>query len=318
MIAHGEKYVNLFTDFGFKKLFGEELSKERLKDFLNELLRSEQGEIVDLSYLNPEQLGGSSDERRAIFDIYCENEKGERFIVELQKVEQKYFKDRSVYYSTFPITEQAKRSKDWNFELQSVYTIGILDFEFKEEPTPPGKYQSVVKLLDVVTKEVFFNKLTYIYLEMPKFTKTLDELETHFDKWLYVIRNLHRLDSIPDNLREQVFTRLFEVAEIAKFDPEQREVYENSLKSYRDIKNSVDTAEERGLKKGLKKGRAEGRKEGLKKGMEKGRKEGRAEGEAIGMEKAARNLLSIGASVEMIQVATGLSAEEIKQLSIDN
>ncbi|MFV0553260.1 MAG: hypothetical protein ACK5LR_01005, partial [Mangrovibacterium sp.] len=129
-----------------------------------------------------------------------------------------------------------------------------------------------------------------------------------------------------------------EVAEIAKFDPEQREVYENSLKSYRDIKNSVDTAEERGLKKGLKKGRAEGRKEGLKKGMEKGRKEGRAEGraegeaigvekgeaigmekgEAIGMEKAARNLLSVGASIEMIQIATGLSEEEINQLSIDN
>ena len=127
-----EKYINPFTDYGFKKLFGEEPNKDLLLDFLNELLKEEQGQIVDLTYLKTEQLGATEVDRKAIFDLYCENEKGEKFIVELQKSKQNFFKDRSLYYSTFPIREQAKRA-DWNFELKAIYTIGILDFVFDED-----------------------------------------------------------------------------------------------------------------------------------------------------------------------------------------
>src|SRR3989339_1777886 len=99
-------YVNPFTDFGFKKLFGEEVNKDLLIDFLNNLLLGEQ-QIKDLTYLKNEHLSSSDTERKAIFDLYCENERGEKFIVELQKAKQNFFKDRSVYYSTFPIQEQA-------------------------------------------------------------------------------------------------------------------------------------------------------------------------------------------------------------------
>jgi predicted transposase/invertase (TIGR01784 family) len=127
-----DKYISPFTDFGFKKLFGTEPNKDILMDFLNELLKKETGKIVDLTYLSPEQLGRSIDTRKAIFDIYCENKKGEKFIVELQKAKQNYFKDRSVYYSTFPIQQQAKKG-DWNFRLNAVYTVGILDFVFAED-----------------------------------------------------------------------------------------------------------------------------------------------------------------------------------------
>ena len=92
-----EKYINPFTDYGFKKLFGEEPNKDLLLDFLNQLLKGEQGEIKDLTYLKTEQLGDSDVDRKAIFDLYCENEKGEKFIVELQKSKQNFFKDRTVY-----------------------------------------------------------------------------------------------------------------------------------------------------------------------------------------------------------------------------
>ena len=122
-----EKYINPFTDYGFKRLFGEEPNKELLLDFLNELLREEQGQITSLTYLKNENLGSSDVDRKAIFDIYCENERGEKFIVELQKTKQNFFKDRTVYYATFPIREQARRA-DWNFELKAVYTVAILDF----------------------------------------------------------------------------------------------------------------------------------------------------------------------------------------------
>ena len=245
-----EKYINPFTDYGFKRLFGEEPNKELLLDFLNELLKDEQGNITSITYLKSDRLGTSEEDRKAVFDLYCENEKGEKFIVELQKTKQKFFKDRTVYYSTFPIREQAQRGSDWNFELKAVYTIAILDFIFDADKDEPNKFRYDVKLTDVETCEVFYDKLTFIYLEMPKFHKSVDALDSRFDKWMYVIRNLNKLDRIPNELREGIFERLFEIAEIAKFSREEAEAYEDSLKSYRDLKNSLDTAFEEGMVKG--------------------------------------------------------------------
>jgi len=240
-----EKYINPFTDYGFKRIFGEEINKDLLLDFLNELLKEEQGQIKDLTYLKTEQLGASDIDRKAIFDLYCENEKGEKFIVELQKSKQNFFKDRTVYYSTFPIREQAKRA-DWDYELKAVYTIAILDFVFDSDKVEPNKFRYDVKLTDTETKNIFYDKLTFIYLEMPKFNKDVDELEDRFEKWLYVLRNLNRLDRIPEKLKEQIFEKVFETAEIAKFTPDQIRSYEDSLKYYRDLKNSLDTAKAEG------------------------------------------------------------------------
>ena len=246
-----EKYINPFTDYGFKRLFGEEPNKDLLLDFLNELLKNEQGQITELNYLKSDKLGSSEEDRKAVFDLYCENEKGEKFIVELQKTKQKFFKDRTVYYSTFPIREQAKKGSDWIFELRAVYMVAILDFVFDADKAEKHKYRYDVKLADIETCKVFYDKLTFVYLEMPKFQKGIKELQTRFDKWMYVIRNLNKLDRLPDELRERIFEKLFEVAEIAKFSPEEVRAYEESLKSYRDLKSSLDTAREEGREEGI-------------------------------------------------------------------
>lgn len=216
-----EKYINPFTDYGFKRLFGEDPSKVLLVDFLNELLHDEQGRIKELTYLKSDRLGAVEEDRKAIFDLYCENENGEKFIVELQKTKQKFFKDRTVYYSTFPIREQAQRGSDWNFELKAVYTVAILDFVFDEDKHEKEKFRYNVKLSDIETNKVFYDKLTFVYLEMPKFNKPVNELTTRFEKWMYIIRNLNKLDRIPDELRESIFEKLFEVAEIAKLSKEE-------------------------------------------------------------------------------------------------
>jgi len=280
-----EKYINPFTDYGFKKLFGEIPNKDLLLDFLNELLKEEQGQITDLTYLKSENLGDTDLDRKAIFDIYCENERGEKFIVELQKAKQNFFKDRTVFYSTFPIREQAKRA-EWNFELKAVYTIAILDFVFEEDKSEKQKFRYDVKLTDIETKKVFYDKLTFIYLEMPKFNKTVDELETRFDKWLYVLKNLNRLHKVPDKLHEKIFEKLFETAEIAKFTPEQVQSYEDSLKYYRDIKNSLDTAKE----------------------------EGKVEGKIEEKQLIAKNLLKENVDINLISAVTGLTVEQIAKL----
>ena len=177
-----EKYINPFTDFGFKKLFGSDFNKEFLIDFLNQILGDREN-IKDLTYLNTENLGNSRAERKAVFDLYCENERGDKFIIEVQNIKQQFFKDRSVFYSTFPIQGQAPKGKTWNFCLTAVYTIGILNFSFPDQATQK-RYLREIQLVDTETHEIFYEKLKFIYLEIPKFEKGEHELETHFDKWV--------------------------------------------------------------------------------------------------------------------------------------
>lgn len=285
LLAMEPRYVNPFTDFGFKKLFGEEPNKELLLDFLNALLAKREGRIVEINYLQNEHLDSTVDDRKAVFDLYCQNEKGQKFIVELQKAKQRFFKDRTLYYTTFPIREQSVKS-DRNYELKAIYMVAILDFTFDDTEKYPDKYRYDVQLIERETREVFYDKLTYIYLEMPKFRKSLNELETRFDKWLYAIRNLSKLDELPVKLQERVFKRLFEAAEVAKFDPVQRLDYNASLKYHRDLKNSFDTA----------------------------RYEGREEGREEIITQVIRNGHDLGISVELLAKVNQISEEKVRKI----
>jgi len=282
-----EKYVNPFTDFGFKKIFGEEPNKDLLISFLNQFLPARH-HIKDLTYLKSEHLGISELDRKAMFDLYCESPSGEKFIVEMQKAKQNYFKDRSVYYANFPIQQQARRGEVWNYELKAVYFVGILDFIFADNVNNHEVLHEV-KLKNQVG-EVFYDKLTFIYLEMPKFRKTLEESETLFDKWLYVLKHLPTLQKRPRKLQDKVFTKLFETAQIAKFNKSELEEYEESLKVYRDIHAVVETA------------------------FGEGKIEGKIEGERSKAIEVAKNLINLGLDNETIQKATNLNIEEVEDL----
>ena len=293
-----DKYINPYADFGFKLLFGTAMNKELLISFLNALLLKEET-VKDVTYLNAEHLDTQEYDRRAVFDVYCENEKGEKFLVEMQRGEQQFFKDRSVYYATFPIREQSQRGK-WDYELKAVYIIGILNFTFND--TDGDYFHHEVKLVDLYTHKVFYDKLTFIYLEMPKFNKKEDELESMFDKWLFVLRNLSSLFERPRALQNRVFDRLFEAAEIAKFNPKELGEYWESLKNFRDWYSVMSTQ--------LKKGREEGLKEGIEKGLKEGLEQGRKE-ECF---KNAKKMKQAGIAFDVIAQVTGLSIGEIASL----
>ncbi|MDR3366040.1 MAG: Rpn family recombination-promoting nuclease/putative transposase [Prevotellaceae bacterium] len=238
-------YINPFTDFGFKKIFGSEANKDLLINFLQILLQNHEGKITTLRYLKNDQLPYySKSDRAAVYDIFCETDHGEKIIVELQKAKQDFFKDRSVFYSTFPIRKQAKRGT-WNFHLNAVYTIGILDFVFEEDKNDLEKFLYHVQLSDTETHKVFYDKLTFIYLELPKFKKQESELETLFDKWMYVLKNLAKLQRRPPALQERIFKKLFKIAEIEALAPSERDAYDESLKRYWDLQNVIDSAARR-------------------------------------------------------------------------
>jgi len=277
-----DKYINPFTDFGFKKIFGEEANKDLLLDFIQTLL-PEKKNIISINYLKTEKLGRAATERKAIFDLYCENDKGEKFIVELQRAEQDYFKERSIYYATFAIQEQAQKGK-WDYNWQGVYTIAIMDFSFTNSPHNNVKTQVI--LYDEENKMLFSDKLKFVYLEMTKFNKSLDELDSHYDKWLYLLKNLAFLDEIPTKLRDKAFQKVFQIAEIAKYNPKERQNYENSLKYYRDMENSLDLKYAKGLQ----------------------------EGEQNKTLEIVKNFIVIGLDNETIAKGTGLSIAEIEAI----
>ncbi len=297
-----DRYVNFYTDFAFKKLFGSEINKDLPLSFLNALFEGKET-IVDITYLNAEQLGSQEYDRRGIYDIYCQNDKGEFFIVEMQREYQEFFKDRSIFYSSFVIRDQAPRGI-WNFNLKAIYTIAFLDF------TLPGyekdtEFRHEIKLMDTTRKTVFFDKLTYIYLEMPKFTKQEPELETLFDKWMFAIKNLQGLEARPKALQEKIFERFFEIAEIAKYNKTERFSYEDSLMKYWDWCGITETATKRGLAKGLK--------EGIAKGLAKGLEKGHAEG----IKAVAKALLKQDVDLKIIMKTTGLNESELKNINDD-
>ena len=276
-----ERYISLLTDFGFKRIFGTKPNKDLLIDFLNSLFNGEQV-VKDVTFLNSEHVGDVHTDRKAIFDVYCENEHGEKFIVEMQNAYQTYFKDRSLYYATFPIREQAQKGEGWNYKLKHVYVVALLNYDMSDPAFSDDTINHDIGLLDKQTHRVFNDKLTFKYVEISKFNKRIEELKTNYDKWLFVLQNLSRLDRQPEYLQTAVFNRLFAEAEIAKFTKTELREYEDSLKAYRDIKNSLDSAEEKGERK-----------------------------KAI---EIAKNLLEMGMSIDNIMKATGLSKEEIAKL----
>ncbi len=314
------KYINPYTDFGFKQLFARELSKELLIDFLNELI-VDRGKITDLKYLKTEQQGKTSKDRKIVFDVFCENQDGEKFIVEMQVASQEYFKDRSLYYTTFPIQEQGEQGC-WDYSLQAIYFIGILDFVFDETKEDKLHYHHKVKLMDVDKLTVFYDKLTFIFLEMPKFNKREEDLITHFDRWLYLLKNLGKMKKRPAGFQELVFDHLFKIAEVSQLTPEEMTKYELELKIMRDnyaarkfeLKKrriALEEAKSKAKATGWAKGMREGKQEGKKVGREEGIKEGIKESTS----QIALKMLHGGISIHEISKFTGLTETEISKLN---
>lgn len=295
MLQTGEKYINPLTDFGFKRIFGSEFNKELLISFLNALFAGERV-ITDVTFKNNEHLGTNEQERRAIFDVYCTTDTGARVIVEMQNVYQEFYKDRSIYYSTFPIVEQARQG-NWNYQLDDVYTVGILNFAFPEDRKSDNCVYREIKLMDVKSMEVFYDKLTYLYVELANFHRSLDECTSILDKWIYCLKNLSNLMSRPAELQERVFARLFKTAEISQLNSEDRRAYELSVNAYRDIKNGVDAAKK------------EGREEGRKEEREKNRME---------KESSIRKMLKDGISPKQIASWLAVPVEEVIEMGKEN
>ena len=281
------KFLNPFSDVGFKRIFGQEMSKPLLLDFLNNLLEGER-HITDLRFLDKEQLPVSSDDRSLIYDIYCETDTGENIIVEMQNRPQAFFKQRTIYYAAGSIARQGERGSEWCYDIKAVYCISFLNFAQSDIST---EFRTDVALMDMGSGRLFSDKIRLIYLQLPLFTKDVDGCSNDFERWIYVLKNMETLNRLPFAAKSAVFKRLAEITDIASLSKQERMMYDESLRKFRDTIVVMEGAR--------------------LSGVEQGRVEGRAEGKAEEQRRIARGLLEVGTPVSTIAKVTGLPEDEI-------
>ena len=276
------RFINPFTDVGFKRIFGQEINKDLLIDFLNALLKGER-RVKDIRFLDKELLPEYENDRSLIYDIYCTDENGEQFIVEMQNREHVNFRERTLYFLSQAIARQGEKGTGWQFDLKAVYGVFFLNFRLSDLPQ---KLRTDIVLCDRDTHELFTDKMRYIFLELPLFDKEENECETDFERWIYVLKNMETLQRLPFKARNAVFQKLEQIVDIAALSKEDRMKYDESIKVYRD-KLAIMAFE---------------------------RQKGQAEGRAEGKLEVARNLKQMGLATEAIAQATGLTAETIEAL----
>lgn len=276
------KYINPFTDVGFKRIFGQELSKPLLLDFLNSLFGGEK-HIVNLTFLDKEQPALYEEDRSLIYDIYCETNEGEKIIVEMQNKSQPYFKNRSIYYISESIARQGERGSSWNYAIDAVYLIAFLNFiplDFKRQ------FRTDVVLAEKDTVEQFSDKMRMTFLQLPLFDKEAGECENQVERWIFLLKNMETLSRLPWAAQSAVFKKLESIADVGAMSRDERLKYDESLRKYRDTISVF---------------------EGV-------RLEGRMEGQRNEKMENARKMKSYGLALDMIADITGLSVEEVRNL----
>ena len=284
------KYINPFTDVGFKRIFGQELSKPLLLDFLNSLFGGEK-HIVNLTFLDKEQPALYEEDRSLIYDIYCETNEGEKIIVEMQNKSQPYFKNRSIYYISESIARQGERGSSWNYAIDAVYLIAFLNFiplDFKRQ------FRTDVVLAEKDTVEQFSDKMRMTFLQLPLFDKEAGECENQVERWIFLLKNMETLSRLPWAAQSAVFKKLESIADVGAMSRDERLKYDESLRKYRYTISVFEGV------------RLEGRLEG--------RMEGRMEGQRNEKMENARKMKSYGLALDMIADITGLSVEEVRNL----
>ena len=284
------KFINPFTDVGFKRIFGQEINKDLLIDFLNALLEGER-QVKDIQFLDKELLPVYEKDRGLIYDVYCTDEKGEQFIVEMQNKEHVNFRERTLYYLSQAISRQGEKGAEWQFNLKAVYGVFFLNFSLTDLP---HKLRTDIVLADRDTHELFTDKMRYIFIELPSFTKEEDECENDFERWIYVLKNMEKLQRLPFKARKAVFEKLEQIVDIAAMSKEDRMKYDESIKVYRDQLVTMEYERQRGF--------TEGYAEGL------------AEGEAEERLKNARGMKAAGIAPDLIAQITGLPLETVEGL----
>ena len=301
------RYADLLDDEVFKLVFGRESTKDVMIEFLNQVIPDRK--ITDLEFIDKEMHPVERDAKGSVYDMFCRTDDGSRIIVEVQRRKQPFYPERALYYSTFQIQRQVEAGAE-TYDFLPVYVVNILDFCMVGD-LDDGKVKTVYRLYEENSHALLTDRVTFIFIELPKFKKSINDLDGNILEGVYFcFKNMAALEERPKVLSHQIFTKIFEVSELYNMDECTRDKVLNKMTTERDLRNQMAYARKVAIEEGLAEGRAEGLAEGRAEGLAEGRAEGRAEANL----EAALKFRNLGVAVEIISEATGLSIEEIKQL----
>lgn len=269
------KYADLLDDEAFKLVFGQESTKEVIIEFLNQVITDKT--IIDVEFMDKEMHPSDRDKKTSIYDLFCKTDDGSRIIVELQKRKQDSYAERMLYYSMHQILKQVEAGTD-SFDFYPIYVISILNFTI-EPNNRIADVRTVYRLLEEQHHTPLTKRVTYIFLELPKFCKKSEELDGNVLEGMYFcLKNMSQLQNKPESLTHKVFDKIFEVSEFLEMDEETRAKILDNMTTERDLRNQLAYA----------------------------RKEGRAE--------VADKMLKAGMDIQQIAELTQLSVEEVEAL----
>lgn len=284
------KFVNLMVDWAFKRAFGTPANAHILLEFINDLFEGYK-RIESIEYINPEILPNYMEDRGCIIDILCRDEKGDKYIIEMQVAPQEDFHKRVFYYGAKVMSEELQKGdKDWT-KIKGVFCISLMNFTIDKLPLP----RTDVYFIDNHGETDFYDFFRMVFIQIPRYNiNSLSDACSNYERWLYLLSKLKDMDKYPEDLKKhkEAFRELLKLAEIKQMTPAEKAAYDYEVKQYDYYIASMEYKYEKGVEEGMK--------AGMEKGIEKEKKE-----IAIKMKEA-------GISIEDISNITGLTVEEIE------
>ena len=293
-----DKYQHLLIDDAFKRVFGEEGHEDLMIGLIKAVLP--ELDIVSLAYISNTAPHQGIDTKKSVYDVRCKLADGTSVIVEVQQKDQLNFMDRALYYGSMPISSQVGDGGE--YALDPVIVIAFLNFKLKHGPEWKPRIKSHYMLKDAEGRDTMTDKLQFVFIELKRFTKKVDECETFEEKLYFCMRHMFKLESRPENLSGEYFDSLFWTADTANMTAKEHEAYIRAMASERDIRNQIKY----GIQQGIQQGIEQGLQQGLQQGIQRGKAEEKLE--------TAKKLKAAGIALETIAECTGLDIETVESL----
>ena len=324
----GQIYLDPTYDPAFKALFGDE---NALKDFLDGVLNLEGDDrIKTLRFRFDEPLVFHvPQEKKVILDIFATTGSGRFLNIEMQRWEKDFFIDRAILYKAFLVIKGRKEmemSKEFKslskeqqayrrYQLPETISIWICNFDL---PRASGEYIDEWTLHSTAAlrngkSEPLSEKNRYIFLSIPNFTKSADEVKGSTEVWLYLLKHAMDGGELPNFGREFVDEALGRIR-VENANDELLTAQVKDMKRDEEYETWLAGAKIKAEEQGREEGHKKGLEEGLKEGREEGLKEGREEGRMKATREMARKLRDEGIPLDAIAKCSELSVEEIKAL----
>ena len=248
VMSYKFKYADLLNDEVFKLVFGRESTKDVMIEFLNQVILDRK--ILDLEFIDKEMHPIERDAKGTVYDMFCKTDDGSRIIVEVQRRKQPFYPERALYYSTFQIQRQVEAGTEY-YDFLPVYVVSILDFKMDDDPDA-NAVRTAYRLYEEASHKLLTDRVTFIFIELPKFTKTVEELDGNILEGMYFcFKNMTELESRPEVLDHQIFTKIFDVTELYNMDQDTRDKVLDNMTTERDLKNQMIYAREEGREEGI-------------------------------------------------------------------